>query len=130
MERDLMAVANRLFIYNAAGELLQFQNQNGEDIWFVTYDIPWPGPNTVDYIALIEQYAPGVVVQREMIDALSLAYQLANFAPITSAQVLAIVGTLPVYPTSMPRFPDANGGMESPDGWSIVDGDMVVTGGG
>lgn len=119
-------VLNRLFWHNDAGDLLTFQNDAGEDLWFTTYNVPWPGPDTYDYIALIERYVPGRVVQREDIEALSLAYELADYQPLTEAEIYALVGPSPDYPTSLPRFPDGYGGMPSPDGWSILSDGKVV----
>jgi len=93
-----------------------------------------------DLLAVLSQYAPGVVAQREILDAMWATYQANGFTPLTAAQVLAaintaapeiaaelaaslgstnytppIVGGLPAYPTKLPRFPDSN---EDPhDGW-------------
>ncbi len=100
-----------------------------------------PDPN-YDFLAALQQFGPGVVVTREVLDAMAVTYAANGFTPLTSAQVLAAVNTaatqiaaqlanvkppiaqnftppittgLPTYPKGLPRFPDSN---ESPrDGW-------------
>ena len=100
-----------------------------------------PDPN-YDFLSVLQQFAPGVVAQREIIDNMAATYAANGFTPLTSAQVLAAVNAasttiagelaaeappipqtytpkytqgLPVFPPSMKRFPDSN---ESPfDGW-------------
>ncbi len=73
-----------------------------------------PDPS-YDLLAVLDEFAPGVVAQRETLDAMAAQYAANGFKPLTQAQVLAIVGPLPAYPAALPRFPDSN---ESPrDGW-------------
>ena len=101
-----------------------------------------------DSAALADLYFPGIVVQKTLTDAIS-AWMIDHGA-ITDADVPAILAqanvllaaevvapyvptTQPPYPLALPspaitlpRFPDAN---PAPDGWSIVDNEMVVRGG-
>lgn len=79
-----------------------------------------------DFIAAIEAAAPGVVIQRANLDAVSAAWLANNQVALSTAAIVALVGPLPAYPTGMKRFPDSN---PAPDGWSIVQNDTVVTGG-
>jgi hypothetical protein len=92
-----------------------------------------------DLPGAIETLAPGVVVQREMVDAVDIAYAANGYQALTSAQVIAALQTpppsdtvktlanaptLPVvfpvqpppYPTGLPRFADSN---PATDGWCI-----------
>lgn len=105
-----------------------------------------------DLMAAIDILFPGVVVQRNLIDAAQAAL-IAKGSPLASTDVTAILvaanvlgvsydattdavyvpteaaeyeTTLPTYPTGMPRFPDSN---PAPDGWSIVMNEKVVQGG-
>lgn len=66
-----------------------------------------PDPS-YDLLAAFQQYAPGVVLQRSIEDGLAVAYAAGGYAPLTQAQVLAVTGPLPIYPTSLPRFADSN----------------------
>lgn len=66
-----------------------------------------PDPS-YDPIAAIDLYAPGVILQRAIQDAVAAQYVANGYTPVTQAQVLAIVGTLPVAPTALPRFADSN----------------------
>jgi hypothetical protein len=50
-------------------------------------------------------YAPGVVLTREIELALLRQFAVNNSAPLTSAQVLAITGPLPVFPSTIPYIP-------------------------
>ena len=79
-----------------------------------------------DFISAIELAAPGVVVQEADIDAVSLAWAINGFVALTSAQIIALVGPLPTSPDALPRFPDAYGGMTTPQGWSRSWPDTVV----
>lgn len=82
---------------------------------------------------------PGVVIQRQLLDAAAAQYAANGFTPITAGQVTAIlaaanlldrpiaayvptdVGTyataLPTFPASLKRFADSN--PVSIDGWAI-----------
>jgi hypothetical protein len=62
-------------------------------------------------------YAPGVVPTSDIDAALGAQYVANGNQPVTQAQVLAIVGTLPPYPKPLPRFADSN--PDPRDGWSI-----------
>jgi hypothetical protein len=66
-----------------------------------------PGTSTYDYIAVIDLLAPGVVLQREILDGVSAAYAANNFQPLTQAQVVAVTGPLPSYPTTLKRGGEA-----------------------
>lgn len=59
---------------------------------------------------------PGIVAQRATIDALSAAYAANGYVALTQAQILAITGPSPAYPTGLPRVPDSN--PEPRDGWT------------
>ena len=98
---------------------------------------------------LIDVYFPGIVVQRNLTEAvaqwltdhdglfletdipaiLALANSLLDddvvspYVPTTQAHYPL---ALPPLPAPLPRFPDSN---PAPDGWSIVDNEMVVRGG-
>ncbi len=58
-----------------------------------------------DLIAAIDMLAPGVVLQRETLDGVATAYAVNGFQPLTQAQVIAVTGPLPVYPTSIKTLP-------------------------
>ncbi len=61
-----------------------------------------------DVLGAFDMWAQGVVLQRPILDALEAQYAANGFTPLTEAQVIAIAGPLPPYPTSLPRFPDSN----------------------
>lgn len=56
-------------------------------------------------------------------NVLNAAQVAASYVPSTQPNYPS---TLPSYPTGLQRFPDSDGGMQSPDGWSIVQGGKVV----
>ena len=61
------------------------------------------GPDpTYDLLACL-QLAPGVVLTQAVHDGLAAAYLAGGYVPLTQAQVLAVTGTPPAYPTSLPR---------------------------
>jgi hypothetical protein len=61
------------------------------------------GPDpSYDLIAAIDRAAPGVVLQREIIDGCAAAYAAGGYVPLTDAQIVAVIGPLPVAPTSIP----------------------------
>lgn len=67
------------------------------------------GPDpSYDLLAAFQQFAPGVVLQRSIEDGLATQYAANGYTPLTQAQVVAIAGPLPAYPTSLPRFADSN----------------------
>lgn len=96
------------------------------------------GAGSYDLAAALDVLMPGVVIQRNLMDAASNAWTAKNFLPLQPSDVLGILSaanaldpstvqpryapttqgpytTLPVYPTLLPRFPDSN---EDPrDGW-------------
>lgn len=109
----------------------------------------WHPSRNYDPIAPIDEFAPGVVLQREVQDAVYVAYQDNNFHPLTAAEVVAglqvappsdfpVFGsntnvptlpvvfpvTLPAFPTGLPRFADSN---PASDGWSIDNPDACFT---
>lgn len=70
-----------------------------------------------DFLAELQRYAPGVVVQREILDGMAAQYAANGYTPLTQAQVLAITGPLPKLPSGLVRLADSN---PSPrDKWSI-----------
>lgn len=106
-------------------------------------------PANYDLLSAIDLLFPGVVVQRNLIDA-ARARLVAKNAPLASSDVTGILAAtpnydsvvatpaslyptpnavyptaLPTYPTGLPRFPDSN---PTPDGWSIVSDGKVVFG--
>lgn len=62
-------------------------------------------------------YAPGLWMTRAIEDAIMAQYQANNSQPLSQAQVLAIVGPLPAYPTGLKRFADSN--PDPVDGWAL-----------
>lgn len=86
-------------------------------------------PVPYDFIAAIEDAAPGIVVQREMIDAVADAWEENGRVALTAETIIALVGPLPDYPTGLPRWPDQYGGMPDPRGWTRLLNDKVVRGG-
>jgi hypothetical protein len=66
-----------------------------------------PDPS-YDLIAAIDRYAPGLILQRAVLDGVAAAYVAGGYVPVTQAQVLAVTGPLPVAPTSLRRFADSN----------------------
>lgn len=94
---------------------------------------------TYDLQSALAILAPGVVIQRQLLDAAAAHYAANGFTPITSGQVVAILaaantldttgaayaptvnGTyataLPTYPASLKRFTDSN--PTSLDDWAI-----------
>lgn len=78
-----------------------------------TYDIHTP----------LLQFAPGVVMTRDIETALLAQYAANGYTPLTQAQVLAITGTPPAFPTGLKRFADSN---PTPrDNWSIDKAQVV-----
>lgn len=67
-------------------------------------------------LTALEQFAPGVVLTRDIDAALGAQYAANGYTPLTSVQVLAIVGPLPAFPSGMPRFEDSNPAV---DGWAL-----------
>ncbi|HEV2673390.1 MAG TPA: hypothetical protein VGV37_02545 [Aliidongia sp.] len=57
-----------------------------------------------DLVAAIDIAAPGIVLQRESLDAVADAYVAGGSVPLTNAQIVAIAGPLPPVPTSIPRI--------------------------
>lgn len=57
-----------------------------------------------DPIAIIDTMAPGLVLQRSLIDAVETALAANGFRPLTQAQVIAAIGPLPTFPTTIRRF--------------------------
>ena len=49
-----------------------------------------PFDSTCDYLALIDMLAPGVVVQRESLQAVSDAFEANGGQPLTQAQLLTV----------------------------------------
>jgi len=48
----------------------------------------------------------GIVPTREMVDGLFAAWNAQAQAPLTQEQILAVTGTPPLYPVSLPRLND------------------------
>lgn len=74
-------------------------------------------PRPIDFRDAFYAYAPGVLLTRELDDALGAQFMLNGGAALSQSQVLAIVGPLPAFPTSVPRLADSN-----PDphtGWAL-----------
>lgn len=53
-------------------------------------------------------FAPGVLMTREIEASLLAQYTANAFTPLTSAQVLAITGPLPVFPSTIVRLPEGS----------------------
>ncbi len=66
-----------------------------------------PDPD-YDVLGAFQEWAQGVVLQRSILDALEAQYASNGFAPLTQAQVVAIAGPLPVYPTTIIRWDESN----------------------
>ena len=90
-----------------------------------------------DLLGAVQQDAPGVVVQREVLDAVSVAYRAGGQLPMSPAAVVTALQyappetpsgglaptlgvtfpvLLPPYPTGLPRFVDSNPDI---DGWAL-----------
>ncbi len=61
-----------------------------------------------DVLGALQQFGAGVVLTEAIYSGLVAAYAAAGYAPLDQAQVLAVTGPLPPYPTGLPRFPDSN----------------------
>lgn len=61
-----------------------------------------------DPVGLIDTLAPGVVLQRAILDAVAAA-SIAHGGTLTQAQVIAITGPLPAPLTSIRRLPERGG---------------------
>lgn len=98
-------------------------------------------PRNYDLLGAIDTLFPGIVVQGPLIQAANnqlisknaaldstdvvtiltaanviiAAQKLAGYVPTTESAYPLV---LPTYPTGLPRFPDANGGMTTPGGWN------------
>lgn len=70
-----------------------------------------------DFRTALYAFAPGVLLTRDLEAALGAQYVANAYTPLTQAQVLAIAGPLPAFPTKLPRFPDSNA---ASDGWTIA----------
>lgn len=53
----------------------------------------------------LSQYAPGVLLTRELEQSLVAQYATNGYTPLTEGQVLAITGPLPAFPSTIPRLP-------------------------
>lgn len=82
-----------------------------------------PDPN-YDIVSALYAFAPGVEAQREIVDGLAAAYEAGGFVPLTEAQVLAVTGPLPAYPTGLKLFADSN--PDPFDGWSVDQQDAAT----
>jgi hypothetical protein len=91
-----------------------------------------------DLIGVFDTLAPGIILQREILDAVYVAYAANGYKALSSPQVIAALQTeppneptpaayvptetvafpvtLPTYPTGLPRFADSN---PATDGWCI-----------
>lgn len=85
--------------------------------------MPSPDP-FYDVHAAFYQFAPGLVLTETIEAALAAQYQTNGYTPLTSAQVLAITGPLPVYPSSLQRFSDSN--PRASDDWAIDTPDRAL----
>ena len=61
-----------------------------------------------DVLSALQQFGPGVVLTEAVYGGLVAAYAAGGFVSLDQAQVLAVTGPLPPYPTELPRFPDSN----------------------
>lgn len=92
-----------------------------------------------DLQGALETLSPGIVIQRNLLDAAAARYAAKGFVPLVASDIAGILTAanaldlttvtaryapttqaaysgLPVYPTLLPRFPDSN---PSPfDGWT------------
>lgn len=99
-----------------------------------------------DLRAAIDVLMPGIVVQRNLLDAAAARYAAKGYVPLAAADVAGILSAansldlstvtaryapttqanytgLPAYPTLLPRFPDSN---PSPfDGWTKYGDDQA-----
>lgn len=57
-----------------------------------------------DPIAAIDTMAPGVVLQRSILDGVVVAFAAGGYRPLTAAQIIAVTGPLPPPLTSIPRL--------------------------
>ena len=76
-------------------------------IGFMGIGVSSLGPETYtqaaqDPIAIIDTLAPGVVLQRSVLDAVWTAWQVNGGKPLTQAQVIAAIGPLPAVLISIP----------------------------
>ena len=62
---------------------------------------------------------PGIILLREQNDALWAAFAANGNVPLTSAQVLAITGPAPVYPTTLPLNDGFDGALAA-DGFDLM----------
>lgn len=72
---------------------------------------PLPNPDwaaNYDLLAAFDTYAPGVILQRPILDALSTAWIAGGFKPLTAAQIAAIAGPLPPLVTSIRKLPEGS----------------------
>jgi hypothetical protein len=51
------------------------------------------------------QFAPGLIMTRELEASLVAQYATNNFTALTQGQVLAITGPLPAFPSTIARLP-------------------------
>ncbi len=61
-----------------------------------------------DVLGALQQFGPGVVLTEAVYGGLVAAYAAGGFVPLDQAQVLAVTGPLPPYPTGLPRFAESN----------------------
>lgn len=74
------------------------------------------------------EFAPGIMLTADIEAALAAQYLANGYTPLTQAQVLAITGPLPAYPTGLVRISDSN--PASFDDWAIDTPDRAVFPGG
>ena len=97
---------------------------NGTAAWLMSglfADPPSPASRTAfagdwDMLAAIDVAAPGIVVTRELLDAVAEAFAANDYQALTASEIVAIVGPLPSYPSGLVRISDSNPAI---DGWSI-----------
>ena len=62
-----------------------------------------PDPN-YDLVAAIDTLAPGIVLQRDILDGCAAAYAAGGYRPLTAAQIVAVTGPLPAPLTRIKRM--------------------------
>ena len=87
--------------------------------------MPLAADPNYDLHSAVYAFAPGVLCTDAIEAALAAQYVANGYTKLTQAQVLAITGAAPSYPTGLPRFSDSN--PDPVDGWSLDAGKSGTT---